>query len=920
MATEKLVARVGADISGFKSGMSGMVGEAKKAANHLKWAFIGMGASFAGVAWQGANFEQMMKDVGAVAQASTKELADMEKTARRLGATTQFTATEAAGGMNELAQAGMNAKQTIDAIEYSLKLAGATNVSVAQATHLVASSLNQFSLNANQAKRVTDTYTQAANKSLATIDKLTEGMKFSGVAGKAFNWTIEETTAALVGFVDLGLEGGMAGRHLNAAMNHLVKGTGEVQQTLRDLGLTLEDINPSTHSFGQILETLGKTAIYDKQALALFGAEAGMQMLSLIDKARLGQYNFEQFTQMLIRGQQGVGRTVEMYNEKMDTFKNAWKNMLGAIEELGLTFFDTFKMQGKNIFQFLEDKINNISGWVRSQSPAFKSFFSSIEKSVKGIAERMEQWVVNNREFITQGIPNFIEKVGKKLEWVAGIWGALPDDLVGPMGTGIIVRMLTGSTSIAAYVAGVHALLNLFDTLTEKMVKAETERREAREKKYGTGASGGFLDVLGFEEGEGGKRIPTEVENQINFLYKSLGQKAGDAIDEYEAALKMKWQLMSQEAGIWGPEDPEGMITLEDVGLSLEYIRKQNQETMKQLTVDFNQAQDIIDATNRLKEKGLDSVGITTPKGLDQTIDDFEKLKNTLANFTIPDPAEQISRWRRAIEMPTTDIDWEEGEREKNLQSLYSIEEQKWQIRQDFDLKYKELMEGQFAVQQEQLRKEVNAYWAANADKEKILTYSAKKTAEISRQQFQYTLSIISETAGRVASTFQQIAQAGGKHSKTAFAMYKAFAIAQATIDTYLSIMRIWADPNIKPFWVKYPLVGLMAATGAAQVAAIAAQKPPSYDEGGVSNTPGYYYSGVPEAHIPLKGGKIPVEMSEGAGITIIMENPVFQDLNTQRATFAAIAEVIARQVAPSAVANNYRNDGIMRSLVRSRA
>jgi len=117
-----------------------------------------------------------------------------------------------------------------------------------------------------------------------------------------------------------------------------------------------------------------------------------------------------------------------------------------------------------------------------------------------------------------------------------------------------------------------------------------------------------------------------------------------------------------------------------------------------------------------------------------------------------------------------------------------------------------------------------------------------------------------------------------------------------------------------------------VAAAGMAQVAMIKKQKMPSYDEGGISTTPGTYYSGIPEAHIPLKGGKVPVSMGGTRGamnssrpitINYIQQNPTFQDLDTQYKNNAMIAEAISKRVAmelgPGIIANDYMNDGVIR-------
>jgi lambda family phage tail tape measure protein len=70
------------------------------------------------------------------------------------------------------------------------------------------------------------------------------------------------------------------------------------------------------------------------------------------------------------------------------------------------------------------------------------------------------------------------------------------------------------------------------------------------------------------------------------------------------------------------------------------------------------------------------------------------------------------------------------------------------------------------------------------------------------------------------------------------------------------------------------------------------------------------------EKVIPKGGAK-----SGGGSPTFIvhMENPVFQDMDTQRQVMSQIATVIAKRVAPGAVVENYQNDGAIRSMVRER-
>jgi lambda family phage tail tape measure protein len=104
------------------------------------------------------------------------------------------------------------------------------------------------------------------------------------------------------------------------------------------------------------------------------------------------------------------------------------------------------------------------------------------------------------------------------------------------------------------------------------------------------------------------------------------------------------------------------------------------------------------------------------------------------------------------------------------------------------------------------------------------------------------------------------------------------------------------------------------------------------FAQGGIVNKPTHFAfaGGVglmgeagPEAIMPLtrtSKGDLGVKAEGGnqkQTVNVIMNNPTFQDLETQRQVMAQIASIVAAQVAPGAVVENYDNDGAVRSIVR---
>ena len=189
-------------------------------------------------------------------------------------------------------------------------------------------------------------------------------------------------------------------------------------------------------------------------------------------------------------------------------------------------------------------------------------------------------------------------------------------------------------------------------------------------------------------------------------------------------------------------------------------------------------------------------------------------------------------------------------------------------IRAEFDLQYAEMDKSRFDIERMDVERMREIYEEAGIDKIQIAQLTSDKIKAISKAETEYKISQIQSTASMMADGFEQISAMGGKHSKEAFATYKAFKIVETLISTQSAAMKAYES------LVGIPIVGPTLAVGAAaaavgfgmaQVAMISGMQPPSYDQGGISNAQGIYQTGdIAEAHVPLpSGGKIPVQIDD---------------------------------------------------------
>ena len=245
---------------------------------------------------------------------------------------------------------------------------------------------------------------------------------------------------------------------------------------------------------------------------------------------------------------------------------------------------------------------------------------------------------------------------------------------------------------------------------------------------------------------------------------------------------------------------------------------------------------------------------------------------------------------------------------------IYGSAEEKKKLKlkqtiEDIDKKYDKLLE-KYKGRKDL---EVMIHKMAEAEKAKATKESTEERIKAEKEAHLAALGNWQTMLGEFSSLYMQMAQAGMIAGKKYFGFYKALSIAEALIATWKAFDEQLSKSKAQAYATL--LLGL------AKVELIRAQKPPSFDVGGVSKQPGIYYAGVPEAHIPLKGGAVPVVFSGGlpasnSGVTIDMRGTTFLDQDTLHNTIATISAGVARAVAPQAVYDNYKNDGTIRKLI----
>ena len=298
------------------------------------------------------DFEASMNRVMVLTNATAEEFAMLRNQARELGATTSFSAKEAADAMGFLAQAGFNTNEIFAAMPATLNLAAAAKQDLATTADQLSNIMQAFGLKASDAGHASDVLALAASSSNTNVSQLAEAMKYAAPMAKSLGVTMEDT-AAMMGFMgNAGVQASMAGTGLRMALARLLGPTGEAKAVLEELGVTTykygRDGKKSIRNIVDILQDLQDIKATPAQLNEIFGVRAFTGVTTVIDQSI---DSLKEFARKLKEDSTGTAlRQQEMQmrglNGAMLALKSAYGELSIAIGDAGL-LDDTTKFTQK---------------------------------------------------------------------------------------------------------------------------------------------------------------------------------------------------------------------------------------------------------------------------------------------------------------------------------------------------------------------------------------------------------------------------------------------------------------------------------------------------------------------------------------------------------------------------------------------
>lgn len=306
------------------------------------------------------NFEASMNRVGALTQSTGDEFDKLNERAKDLGATTQFTATQAADAMSFLAQAGLKTKDIYNAMPDALNLAGAAQIDFATTADIVTNVMSGMGIASENLGEVVDILTKTFISSNTDLSQLGEAMKFAAPVAKGFNLKLEETVAILGLMGNAGIQASLAGTSLRGALTRLSAPTGAIAKILSRLGVQTKDGAGGIRNLVDIMIDLEKAGATSSEIMQVFGLRAGPGMLSLLEK---GTDSIKEFIKVL---SESGGTAKEIQRRQLEGLNGAILALTSAFESLQLAIADS------GLLKFSTKVIKNLTKFFRKLAKTSK--------------------------------------------------------------------------------------------------------------------------------------------------------------------------------------------------------------------------------------------------------------------------------------------------------------------------------------------------------------------------------------------------------------------------------------------------------------------------------------------------------------------------------------------------------------------
>ncbi len=413
-------------------------------------------------------FSDAMLTVKGVTSATEEEFMKLEATAKLLGRTTSFTASQIAQAMVNLGRSNFNPQEIQDAIADILLLSRSTGTDLSEATIIATGTMRAFGLEATSMKRIVDTLTVGANSSSQTLMDMGEAMKLVAPAARAAGQDVE-TTAALIGILaDSNIKGTLAGTALVRAFKNLSK--TPVQKKLKELGIQALDAQDNLRPLPDVLRELAEATsdAGSGKILGLFDQLFGRGALP----AKVLSDNTDKIvalTEKIRQAEDPAARLAELMDSELG---GSFRMLFSAVEGVAIALAQGLAAPMKTVAKLVTEFSGRVTTWIEQNQEMIRVV--TLAAAVIGALGVALIAVGVALKVLAFAITPIILAFGLLKVVLAGVI-ALFGAIVSPIGAVIAISVVLGLkfTEVGKTISGVVSMLvKRFDILRSNTLRA----------------------------------------------------------------------------------------------------------------------------------------------------------------------------------------------------------------------------------------------------------------------------------------------------------------------------------------------------------------------------------------------------------------------------------------------------------------
>lgn len=385
-----------------------------------------------------AGFDDQMRIVQAVTQATGKQFEALTEQAKELGRTTSFTAAQVAEGMTELGRAGFSASEIQSSISGVMNLARATATEVPMATEIASGALRAFNMDASEMSKVCDVLAVAANGSAQTLEDMGEALKYVAPLAAQAGMNIQDTAKVIGALANFSIKGSQAGTTFKNILTRMADPT--VQKRFADLGVATVDAAGNLRNVSQVMQELGQATrdLPNAQRLAVFADLFDMRAMA--GGAALSGAQFVEFFDAV---DNAAGKASSIASEMDKGVGGSFRTLTSAIEGAAIAL-------GSSMAPTLTDLADNI----RSVTSQVTEWISENQRTIENIMQTVKAAAVLGVEILAVSKALQVASEGAKILRVVlasslGPWGVLLATVTA-VSTALTSRYITANVKATA--------------------------------------------------------------------------------------------------------------------------------------------------------------------------------------------------------------------------------------------------------------------------------------------------------------------------------------------------------------------------------------------------------------------------------------------------------------------------------------